>query len=63
MGGGVIEELGDFFMPLIKKSMLKHAFADGAEGVQLLQSTLGDDAVALGAAWFVRLPEKHDMLF
>jgi glucokinase len=63
MGGGVIEELGDFFMPLIKKSMRKHAFANGAEGVQLLQSTLGDDAVALGAAWFVRLPEKHDMLF
>jgi len=63
MGGGVIEELGNFFMPLIKESMLKHTFADGAQGVQLLQSTLGDDAVALGAAWFVRLPEKHDMLF
>lgn len=63
IGGGVIEELGDFFMPIIKKSMIKHAFADGADEVALLQSHLGDDAVALGAAWFVRLPEKQDMLF
>ncbi len=63
MGGGIIEELGDFFMPLIKDSMLKNTFADGARGVELLQSRLGDDAVALGAAWFVRLPEKHDGLF
>lgn len=63
IGGGVIEELGDFFMPLIRKSMIKHAFANGAEGVALLESQLGDDAVALGAAWFVRLPEKQNMLF
>jgi glucokinase len=63
IGGGVIEELGDFFMPLIKKSMLKNTYADGAKGIELLQSKLGDDAVALGAAWFVRLPEKQDMLF
>jgi glucokinase len=63
MGGGVIEELGDFFMPLIKASLLKHTFADGAKGVQLLQSALGDDAVALGAAWFVRLPENRNKLF
>lgn len=63
MGGGIIEELGDFFMPLIKASLLKHTFADGAKGVQLLQSALGDDAVALGAAWFVRLPEKQSILF
>ncbi len=63
IGGGVVEELGEFFMPIIKKSMFKHAFADGANGVALLQSQLGDDAVALGAAWFVRLPEKQNMLF
>lgn len=63
LGGGVIEELADFLMPAIKKSMLKHTFADGAKNVALLESKLGDDAVALGAAWFVRLPEKQDMLF
>lgn len=63
LGGGVITELGDVLLPLIKKSMDKHTFAHGAEGVQLLQSKLGDDAVALGAAWFVRLPEKQSQLF
>ena len=63
LGGGVIEELSDFFLPAIKKSMLKHTFAEAAQDVALLESTLGDDAVALGAAWFVRLPEKQDMLF
>ena len=63
LGGGVVEELSDFFLPAIKKSMLKHTFADAAKDVALLESKLGDDAVALGAAWFVRLPEKQDMLF
>ncbi len=63
LGGGIIEEMGDVLMPLIKKSMLKYTFGDGADGVALLESLLGDDAVALGAAWFVRLPEKQDMLF
>ena len=63
LGGGVVEELADFLMPAIKKSMLKNTFADGAKEVALLESKLGDDAVALGAAWFVRLPEKQDMLF
>ena len=63
IGGGVIEELGEFFLPIIEKYMHKNAFADGAKGVALLQSNLGDDAVALGAAWFVRLPEKQNMLY
>ncbi|MBD3306613.1 ROK family protein [candidate division KSB3 bacterium] len=63
IGGGVIEELSDFFMPIIRESMEKHAFAGGAQGVDLLESTLGDDAVALGAAWFVRLPEKQHLIF
>ncbi|MCP4396329.1 MAG: ROK family protein [bacterium] len=63
LGGGVIEELSSFFLPAVKKSMLKHTFAEAAKDVALLESKLGDDAVALGAAWFVRLPEKQDMLF
>ncbi len=63
VGGGVVEEMSEFFMPRIKKSTMQHTFANGAEGVALLESQLGDDAVALGAAWFVRLPEKQSMLF
>ena len=63
IGGGVVEELGNFFMPIIEEYMQKNAFAEGAKGVKLLRSTLGDDAVALGSAWFVRLPEKQEILF
>ncbi len=63
LGGGVIEELNAFFLPAIEKSMRKHSFAGAASDVALLEPRLGDDAVALGSAWFVRLPEKQDMLF
>lgn len=62
LGGGIVTELGEVFAPLIKHSMLQHTFANGADGVPLLSSQLGDDAVALGAAWFVRLPEKQGQL-
>lgn len=63
LGGGVITESGEVLLPLIKQAMLKHAFANGADGVALLPAQLGDDAVALGAAWFVRLPDKQSQLF
>jgi glucokinase len=63
LGGGVITEFGEVLLPLIKQAMLKNTFANGADGVPLLPAQLGDDAVALGAAWFVRLPEKHAQLF
>jgi glucokinase len=63
LGGGIIEELSEFFFPRIKESMHANTFADRARDVELLQSTLGDDAVALGAAWFVRLPEHRNQLF
>lgn len=62
-GGGVMEALSDVLLPLIEKTMLKYAMAGGAEGVPLLRSTLGDDAIAMGAAWFVHLPEKQNFLF
>jgi len=63
LGGGIIEEFGDFFLPRIKKSMLANTFANGARNVELLRSTLGDDAVALGAAWFVSDPKHTELLF
>ena len=62
LGGGVIEEMGDVILPIVKKKMEKYAIAGGAKYVKLFKSKLGDDAVALGAAWFVRLPENKNML-
>lgn len=63
LGGGILEAFGDVLLPRIRKSMLTNTFANGAHHVELLPTILGDDAVALGAAWFVRLPEHRDQLF
>lgn len=56
-GGGLIEELGDIYLPIIRSTMKQYAMANGAAGVTLLQSELGDDAVALGGAWIVTKEE------
>ena len=63
LGGGLIEELDDFYLPRIKKVMKKNIMANGAKGVGLRKAKLGDDAVALGCAWFVRQPENQEWLF
>ncbi|MCG8571551.1 MAG: ROK family protein [Spirochaetes bacterium] len=62
LGGGVIEELGDVYLPIIRKTMAECSIADGAAGVEVVPSHLGDDAVALGAAWFTSLEEKQSYL-
>ncbi len=63
VGGGLYNELGNELMPIIRKYMEKHSIANGAKGVKLLRSKLGDDAIAFGAARFVSLPEKKDLLY
>ncbi|PKL43152.1 MAG: hypothetical protein CVV41_10555 [Candidatus Riflebacteria bacterium HGW-Riflebacteria-1] len=56
-GGGIIEEMGDLMIPGIKKNVEKYAIAGGAEGVKIIISQLGDDAVALGSAWYAAKQE------
>lgn len=63
LGGGLIEEMEDIFIPIIKEYMLKYSISDGAKGVNLLSSKLGDDAVALGAAWFVSQKNNEKLLY
>lgn len=63
LGGGVIEEMPEHFIPTINKRMVECSMAGGGSTTKVLESKLGDDAVALGAAWFTRLPEKADYLF
>ncbi|HOV15471.1 MAG TPA: hypothetical protein PK771_14385, partial [Spirochaetota bacterium] len=63
LGGGLIEELGDVLIPIIKDYMVEYSMAGGARGVEILKSTLGDDAVALVAAYYVRLPENSKYLY
>jgi glucokinase len=62
LGGGVIEELGDVMIPLIRQSMTEYSIGNGAEGIEVVQSHLGDDAVALGAGWFASRPENRRYL-
>lgn len=63
IGGGVVEELGDFLMPRIEKSLRANTFDNGSVGVALQEAALGDDAVALGTAWYVRMPENQHLLY
>jgi glucokinase len=63
LGGGLIEELGDVLIPTIKEYMVSCSIADGAARIPLLQSTLGDDAIALGSAWFAGRPENEKYLY
>jgi len=52
-GGGVIEALGDLMMPVIKESFNKNLFGNKPEDIKLKISVLGDDAVAMGAAFLI----------
>ena len=63
LGGGVIEELGDFLIPIIKQNLIKYSMSNGADKIKLLKSTLGDDAVALGVAWFSSLEKNKEYLY
>lgn len=63
LGGGLIEELGDVLIPIVKDYMVEYSMAGGAKGVELLKSSLGDDAVALGAAYHVKLSENSKYLY
>ena len=48
LGGGVIEALGDFMMPIIKLEFNNHVFDAAAKGVKIVPSKLGDDAAIYG---------------
>lgn len=48
LGGGVIEALGDFMMPIIKEEFHNHVFDAAEKGVKIVSSKLGDDAAIYG---------------
>ncbi len=48
LGGGVIEALGKFYIPLIKDEFYKHALEDSSKNLKIVQSKLGDDAAIYG---------------
>lgn len=50
LGGGIIDDLGEFMIPVIKKISKKYAIYGSAKGVKIIHTSLGSDAVMLGAA-------------
>ncbi len=48
LGGGVIEALGNFMMPIIKEEFHNHVFDAAEKGVKIVSSKLGDDAAIYG---------------
>ena len=48
LGGGVIEALGDFMLPLIKQQFNSQVFEAAAKGVKIVPSKLADDAAIYG---------------
>ena len=48
LGGGVIEALENFMMPIIKEEYKNHVLDASAKGVKIVASKLGDDAAIYG---------------
>lgn len=56
LGGGVFEALGKELLPLVRKEAAEHAFPRASlDDTSIELSSLGDDAVALGAVAYARL--------
>jgi glucokinase len=53
-GGGVVEACGKWMLPLIEKTARKVAMPGTGKGLQIVQSTLGDDAILLGGVALLR---------
>lgn len=48
LGGGMIEAMDFYMLPLIKKSFSEHVLNDSAKGLKIVASKLGDDAAIFG---------------
>ena len=54
LGGGVMEACSDFILPIVEKIVASDKLAGAREGGNVVLSTLGDDAVVLGAVALAR---------
>ena len=48
LGGGMIEALDFYMLPLIKESFSEHVLNDSAKGLRIVASKLADDAAVYG---------------
>lgn len=54
LGGGVMEAVGDFLLPLIRRETFESCMEGTFENTQIVSSALGDDAGILGAVALAR---------
>lgn len=52
--GGVIEAVGHFMLPIIKKTAKEHALKQNMKNVKILNSKLGDDAAVYGGYFLAK---------
>lgn len=60
-GGGVIEACADFIIPIARKTMQKDKFFRSMRGCKMKKSSLGEDAILLGAVALVRQSEGRQI--
>ncbi len=56
LGGGVLEAMGDFMLPIIEKAFYKNVLKEAGEGLKIFVTKLGDDAPIYGG---LALAEEH----
>ena len=54
LGGGLVEAMGEIIVPAAEESMRRHAMPDIASHVTVAPAKLGDMAIVMGAAQWVR---------
>ena len=59
-GGGVVEELGDVILPIIKKEAERYALRNIFENVRFEKAALGDDAGIMGALTLAQEGVKNE---
>ncbi len=53
LGGGIINDLGEYMMPVIRKTAIEYAISGSTENVKIIQTKLGSNAGIIGAAALV----------
>ncbi len=54
LGGGVLESLGDYIMPMLKDYVKRFTLPELLKGTEIVRSELGDDAIIYGALAIIK---------
>jgi glucokinase len=60
LGGGVLESLRDYIMPLLKEYIKRFTLPELLNGTEIVSSALGDDAILYGALAIIKGKKGSD---